>query len=153
MAIHLIHAEIEIDTSAEKVWAVLTDFASYPQWNPLIRSLSGVPQRGARIQITVQPTGGRVMRFSPVILAAQAGRELRWRGHLLLPWVLAGEHSFVIEPLGERRVRFQQSEWYSGVLVRLLRSSLDRDAHRGFEEMNQALKLRSESGDSTEGAR
>jgi uncharacterized protein YndB with AHSA1/START domain len=32
-----LHTEIEIDASAERVWDILTDFASYPQWNPFIR--------------------------------------------------------------------------------------------------------------------
>jgi uncharacterized protein YndB with AHSA1/START domain len=34
-----LHSEIEIDASAERVWAILTDFASYPRWNPFIRSI------------------------------------------------------------------------------------------------------------------
>ena len=31
-----IHAEIEIDTSAERVSEVLMDLAAYPEWNPFI---------------------------------------------------------------------------------------------------------------------
>ncbi len=29
-----IHTEIEINAPAGKVWRVLTDFPSYPEWNP-----------------------------------------------------------------------------------------------------------------------
>ncbi|WP_193222352.1 SRPBCC domain-containing protein [Alkalilimnicola sp. S0819] len=87
----------------------------------------------------------KVMRFSPVVLAAEAGRELRWLGRLVLPGVFDGEHRFVIEPLGEGKVRFEQSERFSGLFVGLLRGSLDRDTKRGFEEMNRALKTRAES--------
>ena len=36
-----LHSEIVIDASPERVWDVLTDFASYPQWNPFIRRISG----------------------------------------------------------------------------------------------------------------
>ena len=36
-----LHSEIEIDASAERVWGILTDFASYPEWNPFIRRISG----------------------------------------------------------------------------------------------------------------
>jgi len=146
MATHHLHTEVDIDASAERMWAVLSDFASYPQWNPFIRSVVGVPQQGARLRIVVQPSGSKVMRFSPVVLAAEAGRELRWLGRLLLPGVFDGEHRFAIELLGEGKVRFQQSERFSGILVGLLRASLDRDTKRGFEEMNQALKLRAEKG-------
>ena len=150
MAIHHLSTEIEIEASAERVWAVLTDFASYPRWNPFIRSVMGVPQKGARLRISVQPSGGKAMRFTPVVLAAEAGRELRWLGRLLLPGIFDGEHSFVIEPQGEGKVRFQQSERFSGFLVGLFRAGLDRDTKRGFEEMNRALKLRAEEAQPAE---
>ncbi len=146
MATHHLHTEIEIDTQAERVWAVLSDFASYPQWNPFIKSIVGVPQQGARLQIAIQPDGGRLMRFSPVVLAAQPGRELRWLGRLVFPGVFDGEHRFVIQPLAQDKVRFEQSERFSGMLVRPLRASLDRDTRRGFEAMNRALKARAEEG-------
>lgn len=145
MAIHHLHTEIDVDASAERVWAVLSDFPSYPQWNPFIRSVIGSPRRGERLRVVVQPSGGKAMRFSPVVLAAEAGRELRWRGRLLLPGIFDGEHGFVIEPLGEDRVRFRHSERFSGLLVGPFRASLDRDTRRGFEEMNRALKERVES--------
>src|SRR5690625_6694464 len=85
MAIHHLHTEIEIDASAERVWAVLCDFSSYPQWNPFIKSVTGAPQQGARLQIVVQPSGGKAMRFKPLVLAAEKGRELRWLGRFLVP--------------------------------------------------------------------
>jgi hypothetical protein len=144
MAIHHLYTEIEIEASVERVWAVLVDFASYSQWNPFVRSAVGVPQQGARLQIVIQPSGGKAMRFSPVVLAAEAGRELRWLGRFLVPGLFDGEHSFIIEPLAEGKVRFQQSERFSGILVGLFRASLDRDTKRGFEEMNRALKARAE---------
>ncbi len=147
MTTHQLRTEIEINASAQRVWAVLSDFASYPQWNPFIRSATGDLQAGARLRITVQPSGGKPMRFSPVVLTLQEGRELRWRGRLLFPRVFDGEHRFVIEPLDEGKVRFEHSEDFSGLLVGLLRASLDRDTRRGFEEMNQALKARAEAGE------
>jgi hypothetical protein len=144
MSTHRIQTQIEINASAEQVWTVLVDFAAYPAWNPFIRAAVGVPERGARIEIAVQPNGGNIMHFSPVVLSARAGRELRWRGQLPLPGIFAGEHCFIIEPMDERTVRFQHSERFSGILVGLLRASLDRDTQRGFEDMNRALKLRVE---------
>lgn len=145
MAKHHLHTEIEIDASPERVWAVLSDFDSYPKWNPFIRSVRGAPQQGTRLQVTIQPSGGKAMRFSPVVLTADVGRELRWLGRFLLPGIFDGEHCFAIEPLANDKVRFKQSERFSGLLVGLLRRSLDRDTRRGFEEMNRALKVLAES--------
>ena len=85
------------------------------------------------------------MSFRPTVLVADPNRELRWLGHLWVRGLFDGEHSFSIEPLGEGRVRFVQRERVGGLLLPLLSKMLDRDTRRGFEEMNQALKLRSES--------
>lgn len=84
------------------------------------------------------------MSFRPIVLKAERGRELRWRGRFLLPGILDGEHIFSIEPLGENKVRFVQREEFSGLLVPLAWRSLDTDTRRGFTEMNAALKEQAE---------
>jgi len=50
-----LHSEIEINASAERVWDILTDFASYPQWNPFIRSISGELEVGERLEVRLEP--------------------------------------------------------------------------------------------------
>ena len=146
MSSHQLQTEIEINAGPERLWAILTDFAAYPEWNPFIRTIVGVPEKGARLTVRLQPSGAKGMTFRPVVVAADAGREFRWLGHLLLPGIFDGEHSFVIRPLADGKVLFQHSEKFRGVLVPLFRGSLDRDTRRGFEEMNQALKVRAEAG-------
>jgi hypothetical protein len=134
---------IEIGASAERVWEIVTDFDSYPDWNPFIRSASGKPEQGEKLEVTIQPPGGRAMTFKPTVLAAERAQELRWLGHLLLPRLFDGEHSFRIEQIDSGRVRFVQSERFSGVLVPLFGKTLDK-TRRGFEAMNEALKRRAE---------
>jgi hypothetical protein len=112
-----LHPEIEISTPAERVWELLTDFASYPQWNPFIRNISGQPAPGERFEVRLERPGGRAMTIKPKVLRAEPYRELRWLGHLLLPGVFDGEHSFTIEPLEDNRVRFIQREAFKGLLV------------------------------------
>jgi hypothetical protein len=140
-----LHTEVEIRGPAERVWELLTDFASYPQWNPFIRHISGHPAPGERLQARLEPPGGRAMTFKPKVLTAEPNRELRWLGHLLLPGLFDGEHSFTIEPLEGNRVRFVQREAFKGLLVPLFTRSLDTNTRRGFEEMNHALKERAEA--------
>jgi hypothetical protein len=140
-----LHTEIEISAPAERVWELLTDFASYPQWNPFIRNISGQPAPGERLEVRLEPPDGRAMTFKPKVLRAEPNRELRWLGHLLLPGVFDGEHSFTIEPLEDNRVRFIQREAFKGLLVPLFARSLESNTQRGFEEMNHALKERAEA--------
>jgi uncharacterized membrane protein len=58
-------ATIEIEASAESVWAVLIDFSGYPEWNPFIRSIEGTAEVGARLKARVAPPKGMGMTFSP----------------------------------------------------------------------------------------
>ena len=136
---------IDIDAPPEAVWAVLADSASYPEWNPFIVQLNGELRVGARLDVRIKPPGGRAVPLKPTVLAVEPERELRWRGRLLLPGLFDGEHRFQVEPLGDTRARFVQSERFTGILVRPLAKALDR-TERGFDEMNAALKARSEGG-------
>ncbi len=137
-----IKTEIIIDVPASRVWQVLVDFEAYPQWNPFIRQVTGTAKPGE--QLTVQMhSGGRTMTFTPTVLVVQPERGLCWLGRLFIPGVFDGEHSFVIEPLGENQVRLVQSEAFNGILVPFSSGLLD-DTERSFQAMNRALKERAE---------
>jgi len=140
-----LHSQIEINASPEHVWAILTDFASYPQWNPFIRSISGELKVGERLDVRLEPPGGRGITLRPTVLSAEPNRQLRWLGHLLVPGLFDAKHSLATQPLEEKRVRFIQSEMFKGVLVPLFARSLDNNTLRGFEEMNGALKEQAEA--------
>ena len=138
-----IHSEIEIDASAERVWQILTDFDSFPEWNPFIRRISGEITEGATLEAFLQPPGGKGMTFRPKVLKAEHNQELRWLGKLWISGLFNGEHIFVVESLGDNRVRFLQHEKFTGVLVPLFGNVL-ANTKRGFDEMNQSLKERAE---------
>ena len=140
-----LHSQIEINASAERVWDILSDFASYPQWNPFIRRISGELKVGERLEVRLEPPDSRGITLRPTVLRAEPNRLMRWVGHLFVPGLFDGEHTLATEPLGENRVRFVQHEAFKGVLVRLLARSLDKNTLRGFEEMNVALKERAEA--------
>jgi len=138
-----LNREIEIDAPPERVWAVITDFRAYPEWNPFIRRISGELREGARLEVRIEPPGARATTFKPTVLTVEPNRELRWLGRLLVPGIFDGEHSLGIEPLESSRTRFVQSERFSGVLVGLVKGTLKK-TDAGFEQMNAALKARVE---------
>lgn len=139
-----LRSEIEIQASAERVWKLLTDFASFPQWNPFIRRASGNIQVGKYLEVNIQPSGASGMTFRPIVLKVDPNRELRWIGHLFISGLFDGEHIFTIEPFETNRIRFAQREIFTGLLVPIFARKLDIDTRRGFEEMNRALKIRAE---------
>lgn len=137
-----LRTETEIDAPVERVWQVLTDFETFPEWNPFIRRIRGKPVEGSRLEVLLGASGTRGMRFRPKVLKVAPNRELRWLGRLGLPGLFDGEHVFELQPLGPARTRFVQRERFRGIFLPFLRRSLDRDARRGFEEMNVALRAR-----------
>ena len=139
-----LRTDIEIDATPDLVWAILTDFASYPAWNPFIESIRGEPVVGSKLEVRIAPPDGKAMTFKPTVLNAEPDRELRWLGRVLLPGILDGEHMLQLEPLAGGRVRFVQAERFRGVLVPFLGETLAR-TERGFAAMNEALKGRAET--------
>jgi hypothetical protein len=138
-----VHTEVDIAASATRVWDVLTDFVAFPEWNPFIRRIDGVLTPRARLSVKIQPPGGRAMTFRPRVLRVEPERHFAWRGSTVVPGVFDGEHSFTLEPRGGG-VRLVHGETFSGLLVPLLRRSLDTTTRQGFGAMNAALKARVE---------
>jgi len=135
-----INTSITINATKEKVWKVLTDWEKYPEWNPFIKSIRGELKVGNRIQIQLQG-----MQFKPTILTLNENQELKWLGHLWFKGLFDGEHKFYLTDNGDGTATFEQSEIFSGVLVKLFSKSLDQDTKSGFEQMNRELKLRVEN--------
>ena len=145
-----ISSEIEINAPPERVWQILTDFSALPDWNPYIRSAQGDLNVGAYLKVYIKASKGMGMTFKPKVLKAEANRELRWVGHFLMPGLMAGEQFFIIEPLEGNKVSFVQGEYFTGVLVPFMSAmGLFKSAHNGIDEMNLALKQRSEQSGST----
>jgi uncharacterized membrane protein len=105
---HHLDTQIEINAPAERLWALLTDFPSYPRWNPFIRSIDGACEVGQSVNVFIQPPRSRGMRFRSVVLAVERNRELRWKGKLWLPGLFDGEHYFRLEPTTGRGLIFHQ---------------------------------------------
>ncbi|MEO8486930.1 MAG: SRPBCC domain-containing protein [Betaproteobacteria bacterium] len=141
---HRIETSIDIHASPERVWSVLTDFARYPRWNPFVRTIEGELEAGRTLDVSIQPPGGRAMRFHPVVLAVEPGHELRWKGKLLIPGLFDGEHWFRIRPAPHGRVVFEHGEQFTGMLVPRFKPSLDQATRAGFVAMNEALKAEAE---------
>jgi len=135
-----IHTEVVVDGPPDEVWAVLTDVAGYPAWNPAIVSLTGPLEPGATIEVHLV-TDGSEMVFRPEVQVVEAGRELRWLGRL--PGVFEGTHSFVLEPLAGGRTRLVHGERFSGIAVPFFPLG---DTRRAFQAMNDALARRVAGG-------
>ncbi len=141
---HHLHTEIEIDAAPDVVWSVLTDLDGYAAWNPFITSAEGTVEVGEKLTNRMEPPGGRAITFRPRVTEVEATSTFEWLGRLGVPGVFDGRHRFELEPTATG-TRLVHGEKMTGLLVRVLRSSLDSQTKPGFEAMNAALKTRAEA--------
>lgn len=135
-----LRTEIDIEAPPDRVWAVLTDFSSYRDWNPFISSVRGKLTEGARLDLELTPPQGRSMTFRSTVVTVDPERELRWKGHYFVKGLFEGEHFFRLEQT-ECGTRVVHGENFSGMAVKIMGGVLTQMA-RGFVFMNQALRRR-----------
>lgn len=101
-----------VEASKPEVWAVLTNFDDYDQWNPVITSASGEPVVGAELDLELTLPGHDPEELDAEVLIVRGDRKLRWQDRLVVPGVRDFEYELIIQPVEPGRV----------VVVQLLRS-------------------------------
>jgi len=90
-------AEITIAAPPEKVWAVLMDTQSYPDWNPTFVAVSPPYALGAKISSRVVKPDGAFIDMTPTVKTLRANRELGQGGGV--PGILTYHHKWLLEPV------------------------------------------------------
>jgi len=116
-----IQTSADIDASPAEVWAVLTDYAAYPEWNPTQDGLDGAS-----------------------VVESVPQKSLRWETTTGVVGIFDGERTFTLEPLAGGATRFTQSELFRGIVVPFVGASLRDETAPGFHAMNAALRERVE---------
>ena len=136
--------EVIINASPSTIWNILIEFDLYPEWNPFIKSIKGLPIEGSKVSARLEPPDLRGMTISPTILEVTDEKALRWLGHLFFPGLFDGEHIFELIDNKNGTTTFIQREKFRGILVSLFNKLLDNNTYRGFVLMNQQLKIKAE---------
>lgn len=141
-----LHSEIEIGAPPERVWGALTDFRSFPSWNPLFPKAKGklVPGRRLKVQLRL---GSRQVTFRPRVTQVRPPHELAWRARQWIPGLFEVDRRFTVEPMGRSGSRLVQSETATGVLAPVLMPLLRRRVMAGYRAFDVAIKDRVESAD------
>jgi hypothetical protein len=138
-----ISTTIEIAATPQKVWAVLADLVSYPQWHPVFQAVKGKLAPGSKLTITTTiPTSGRTMTVKVTVVTAEPGTELRWVSKLL--GMTISERRFFLSPV-DGCTSLVQSETYRGLgSGRNTVKTIDR-IRATFDAINQAIKQQAEA--------
>ena len=136
-----IDTAIDIDAPPAIVWEHLTDFRSYPKWNPHVTAAEGDLSEGGALDIRVERAGVRPREMTVTVTDVDPDRRLEWVGTLGHRWLFEGRHVLELEPLGDERTRLHNREAVTGFLASL---ALTNEPERDYEAMNEALKRRVE---------
>ena len=132
--------QVAIAAPRAKVWAVLTDFASYPSWNPFIRRLDGKVAVGETITADLHTTNLKPRTVEAKILIVDPEKQLRWLGRL--PGLFSGEHYWILKDRADGGTDVIQGESFKGVMVPFIKPERLRV---DYEAMNTAMKARVEA--------
>lgn len=139
----LIETDIGIDASPAHVWAVLTDFARYGDWNPVVVGVKGELVPGAELLLQSVHSPGFAPTAGQVTLTEVQFPEMRWTGGHPDPFVLRGERVFRCEAAGSG-CRFRQAEQFSGASAERLLMEYGARIEGNFRRFNEALKRAAE---------
>jgi hypothetical protein len=139
-----IRTEIEIQSSLQIAWKILTDFPGYDQWNPVIIRMTGIPRLGEKLVIRLRTQRGKVRTYRPVITKLEENHELRWKGTSFIPGFLIGERVFTFDQVTNNQIRLLHAELFSGLAANLGGSMLTKNVEPSLHEMNIAFKKKAE---------
>ncbi len=147
MAASVIKTEVLIAAAPEQVWAALTDFGSFPSWNPFILEASGGLLEGEQIKAKLAMGERLRLTITPRLTAVRDNEELRWLATLPVKGLFDVDRSFTIAPDPERGgVRFTQAETCTGVLrAFVFATDYEARVYRGYDALNAALRERAEA--------
>ena len=133
-------ASASIAAPPEKVWAVLTDVAKWPEWDPFCEKIEGNLALGNKIKAFTKLSPGRA--FPVKVTELDAPKRMEWSGGMPLG-LFKGVRTFQLVPSGSG-TEFTLHEKFSGPMLALIGKSIP-DMSEAFEKFVHGLKQRSEA--------
>ena len=106
--------EITIPAPPDAVWAVLTDTAAYPDWNPVFVEVAGSYAEGAKLTNKVRDPDGNILEMTANVETVRPGEELRQTGGI--PLVITYDHRWLLTPV-DGGTRVVQHEVDRGIFL------------------------------------
>ena len=136
-----LETETILPAAPERVWDILTDFESYPEWNPMVLEVAGNSQIGAKLKLKVSApdSSGNTYSFKAKIVNFQLGKILAWKGGV--PGILSGFHYWKLSSC-DCGTRLVHGEDFFGLYIWLMDRKHTISLKPAYEAMNLALTQR-----------
>jgi uncharacterized protein YndB with AHSA1/START domain len=144
-----VEAEIFINAPPDRVWAVLTDFSSYPEWNTFNPQMECELRAGGHVSFQLVLDGFKPRRVTAHVIRVEEGRELYWGAEpLYFEFLGKGRHSFTVESSSNVNVqqgtRFRHIEKFDGPISLFMPQKFWDSVQRSFDILCRDLKMRVE---------
>lgn len=133
-------ANTTIHAPPEKVWAVLTHVAAWPEWDPSCERIEGRVALGEKIKAFTKLSPGRA--FPVKVSELVANQKMTWSGGMPLG-LFKGVRTFTLTPRAEG-TEFTLHEVFSGPLLALIGGTIP-DMTQAFAGFVKGLKARAEA--------
>jgi len=129
-----------IDAAPERIWALLTDSAGYPAWNPAVLSVDGDIAPGNMIKLVSIVNPKRAFKLT--VTEFDAPHRMVWADGMPLG-LFKGERTYTLRPAGKGLTEFRMEEVFSGPLAPLITKAIP-DMTDSFEQFADGLKIAAE---------
>jgi hypothetical protein len=133
-------ATTTIAAAPDAIWALLTNAAGYPEWDPGVDRIEGRIAPGEKITAYTKLSPGRA--FPVTVTEFEPGRRMTWASGLPLG-LFKGQRTFTLLPKGDGVTEFTLREEFSGPLLALIGRTIP-DLTSTFEQFAAGLKGRAE---------
>ena len=131
---------IDINAAPDVIWAIITDAATFPEWEPNITQIEGDIALGEEITIHTKLSPNRA--FSVKVSELIPNEKITWSmGGRFNP--LKGSRTFTLTPQDDGTTQVVTHEVFSGPLFALVSRAIP-DLSESFEQFSAALKSRAE---------
>jgi len=134
-----------VQAPAEIVWEVISDFASWKDWNPVHPRMEGEMRIGTtlRFDLVLAETASAVA-VEAVVQDWVPYEQLHWRTKRLNGFVTAIRY-LEIEKMSDSGSTFSNGELFMGPLVRFVPRDERRRLKAAFTRMGEAVRARAEA--------
>ena len=135
--------EVEIAASAERVFDILADLPSYPEWNPWVVRAEGDLTPGGAVNVDVV-LNGRVQKADHYVLTVEPYREICWRDAGWNSYLVYAQRCRTTEPLANGHVKLKNELFLDGPLAWLGKLTNGTALQSGIQAEDAAVKQRAE---------
>ena len=142
----IVSDRVEIDATPAQVWAVITDFASYEEWNPFTVRVEATLELGSPVVLHLPDPSkpGETFATHEQISVIDAPHHLQYNTGDSIPGIHAVRDQWV-EDLGDGRSAYRTTDVFTGEHAGPVFAMQQEWVTAGFNATAHALKARVES--------